>query len=130
MSMAQRPVNIHQIPSEISSALKTELLRRIEMSVESGHPRIVLDCSQMESLGASEIHFLLCCLEEAMKHNGDVKLAGLQPLAQATMRTSGVGRLFEIYATADDAVASYQPRSIAAAPQAYEALRADSEYAA
>jgi anti-anti-sigma regulatory factor len=36
---------------------------------------IVLDCSKVGVMDRSAIYLLLCCLEEAMKRNGDVKLA-------------------------------------------------------
>jgi len=133
MAMIKRSVSIHQVPSEITSSNQMELLRRLEMAVENGHPRFVLDCSKMENVGPSEMHFLLCCLEEAMKQNGDVRLAGLNPLAQANLRQSGVARLFEVFDTAENAVRSYQVRPASAAPLAfepYEAVDVESEYAA
>jgi anti-anti-sigma regulatory factor len=53
------------------------------------------------------IHMLLCCLEEAMKRNGDVKLAAVSPTARATLEMTRVDRLFEIYETETDAVNSF-----------------------
>ncbi len=53
------------------------------------------------------IHMLLCCLEEAMKHNGDVKLAAVTPSVGEILELTRVDRLFEIYETQTEAVNSF-----------------------
>ena len=53
-----------------------------------------LTCGKWTALS---MHVLLCCLEEALKRNGDVKLAGLTPPAKAGLQMAGVDRVFEIY---------------------------------
>jgi len=130
MSMRKRTVSVHQVPDEISSTSQMELLRRLEMSVENGHPRFVLDCSNLESVGSLEMRFLLCCLEEAMKHNGDVRLSVLRPQAQAVLQRAGIDRLFEIFDTTESAVHSYELRPSSLAPLSFQALELDTEYAA
>lgn len=61
------------------------------------------------------IHFLLCCLEEAIKRNGDVKLAAIPTEARMMLELSGADRLFEICETNAQAVSSFrQPPSRAA----------------
>jgi hypothetical protein len=42
-----------------------------------------------------------------MKRNGDVKLAALNPNAEAILRTAGLDRLFEIYPTQAAALTSF-----------------------
>ena len=82
-------------------------------------PRVVLDCSLLADLDASAIHFLLCCLEEAMKRNGDIRLAALAPHARARFEMAGADRIFEIYDTIADAVDSYSmPRIFVEPPVA------------
>jgi anti-anti-sigma factor len=130
MSLRKRSVSIHQIPSEITSSSQMEMLSRLEMSVENGQPRFVLDCSKLVRIGSSEINFLLSCLEEAMKHKGDVRLSMVQPQAQAVLRNAGVGRLFEVFDTTENAVRSYQVRPSSLAPMSYEGVEMDTEYAA
>jgi anti-sigma B factor antagonist len=116
MSIRKRMVSVHQIPSDVSSTSQMELLRRLAMSAENGHPRFVLDCSKVETMGSSEVRFLLSCLEEVMKHNGDVRLAVLNPEAQAVMKKTCMHRLFETYPTTESAVQSYQFRPSSLAP--------------
>ena len=50
---------------------------------------------------------LLHCMSEAMKRDGDVKLAAPSPEAMVILELTRTGRLFEIYDTATDAARSY-----------------------
>jgi len=132
MSIRKRAVNILQLPGQISSSSHAEILRRLKLAVQSGHPRFVLDCSRVEVMGPDEIQFLLCCLEEAMKHNGDVRLATVTPEARAVLQNAGISRLFEIYGSTESAIHSYQVRPASMAPLYSETAEShqDGEYAA
>jgi len=83
-------------------------------------------------MDVSMIQLLLSCLEEAMRYNGDVRLAALSSEAEADLRRAGVGRLFEIYGTTENAVRSFHQRATSMAPLAFEneVFGHDSEYAA
>ncbi len=69
---------------------------------------IVLDCSKVRQMDKSAIYLLLCCLEEAMKRNGDVKLAGIPSGARAVLELTGAARLFESFETNAEAIISFQ----------------------
>jgi anti-anti-sigma factor len=71
-------------------------------------PSLVLDCSKVRQMDAPAIHLLLSFLEEAMKRNGDVKLAGVPQEVMATLELAGVDRLFEIFDTNAEAVTSFR----------------------
>jgi anti-anti-sigma regulatory factor len=60
---------------------------------------------------------LLGCLEEAMKRNGDVRLAAVSPQGKAALKITGTDILFRFFETADDAIASFQRRAIIFSPQ-------------
>jgi anti-anti-sigma factor len=108
MFIRKDAVNVHQAPGKISSTSHIEFLRRLEKSAENGPPRFVLDCCSFERMGTSEIRFLLGCLEEVMKHNGDLRLAMLRPELQNALRLARIDRLFEMYETTEGAIYSYQ----------------------
>lgn len=132
MSIRKRAVNVLQLPGQISSSNHAEILRRLKLAVQSGHPRFVLDCSRLEIIGPEEIQFLLSCLEEVMKHNGDVRLATVTPEVRAVLQDAGISRLFEIYGSTESAIHSYQVRPASMAPLYAETAEAkqDSDYAA
>jgi anti-anti-sigma factor len=77
---------------------------------------VVLNCSHLHEMDLSSVHLLLCCLEEAMKRNGDVRLAALSPLAKDCLRGLGVDRLFRIFETSEQAVQSFQRRGAFVSP--------------
>lgn len=65
----------------------------------------------IRSADTSTVHLLLCCLEEAMKRNGDVRLAALRPEVQSALKAAEVDSLFQCYETIGDAVESFhRPR--------------------
>jgi len=70
-------------------------------------PAVVLDCSRVGQIDKPMIHLLFCCLEEAMKRNGDVRLAGIRPEIWPALQAAGVGRLFRIFPSNREAASSY-----------------------
>lgn len=88
-------------------------------------PCIVLDCSTVREMDRFAIHMLLCCLEEAMKRDGDVKLARVTPSARQTLELMRVDRLFEIYDTETDAVNSFFQPHCKPATYARVAVKSD-----
>ncbi len=66
-----------------------------------------MDCTHIREVNDSMVYQLLCCLEVAIKHNGDVKLAAVPAEVSRALITTGVSRLFEVFPTAAEAVASF-----------------------
>lgn len=130
MSIKMRTVTVHQIPEQVNPAEERAFLRNLQPHVETERPRLVLDCSRIREMDKATIHLLLSCLEEAMKRNGDVKLAALRPGAEASLRFGGVNRLFEIHATTADAVHSFQRRRSGLIQPAFATTELGSEQAA
>jgi anti-anti-sigma factor len=108
MPITNMTVTLKQLPKKLNEQQSRAFFREIESCLNCDRPRVVLDCSNLEQLDRAGIHAILRCLEEAMKRNGDVKLAAMPPAATATMELTGVNRLFEIFDDATDAVNSFQ----------------------
>ena len=100
-------VAVQQLPAKLSVQEGQVFFRDLESCLNCDRPRVVFDCSKLQQLDSAGIHVLLRCLEEAMKRNGDVKLAAIPPAAAATLELSGVNRLFETYENTADAVDSF-----------------------
>jgi anti-anti-sigma factor len=81
--------------------------KELESRMNIERPCIVLDCSKVREMDRFSIHMLFCCLQEAMKRDGDVKLAAVSALARQTLEITRVDRLFEIYDTETEAVNSF-----------------------
>lgn len=102
-----RLVAVQQLPEKLSVQQSRVFFRDLESCLNCERPRVVLDCSQLRHLDSAGIHVLLRCLEEAMKRNGDVKLAAVPAEVAATLELTGVNRLFETFENTADAVNSF-----------------------
>jgi anti-sigma B factor antagonist len=102
-----KSVLVKQLPERLSAKQGRAFFREVEPCLEADRPRVVLDCSKVQQLDSIGIHVLLGCLEEAMKRNGDVKLAAISPGAAAILELTRVDHLFEIFDSTADAVKSF-----------------------
>jgi anti-anti-sigma factor len=102
-----RHVSVKQLPEKLSVKQGRNFFREVEPHLQSDRPRVVLDCSKVRQLDSAGIHVLLRVLEEAMKRNGDVKLASIPPGAAAILELTRVSRLFETFDNTTDAVNSF-----------------------
>lgn len=100
-------VTVTQLPEKLDIKQGRLFFMELESRMNIDRPCIVLDCSKVREMDRFAIHMLLCCLEEAMKRDGDVKLAAVSPSARAALELTRVDRLFEIHASETDAVNSF-----------------------
>jgi len=102
-----RSVAVRKLPERISGAQRREVYKALESCIVVDRPAVVLDCSGVREMDRSAIHLLLCCLEEAMKRNGDVRLSGLHPDVRAALIDAEVATLFHCFADVSEAVDSF-----------------------
>jgi anti-anti-sigma factor len=117
MAFQLRTVIVKQLPETDNDEQGWAFLEELKMSLQVERPRIVLNCASVRSFGRSSLHLLLCCLEEAMKRNGDVKLSAMSKSARTILAASGMDRLFQVYEDDAAAVKSFQRLPILTIPQ-------------
>ena len=101
-------VMTEQLPEALSAKKSAQLLRELASHMSIERPCIVLDCCNVRQMDRPFLNLLLGCLEEAMKRNGDVKLAAVPSHAKLVLRSNGAHRLFEVFDTNAEAVRSFQ----------------------
>jgi anti-sigma B factor antagonist len=104
-----------QLPEQLNLEGVRNFLPELEPLLECHRPRIVLDCSQVRYLDSAGVEMLLHCLEEAMKRDGDLKLAALSPESEVILELMRVARVFEAFATSEEAVRSFNAVPVEAA---------------
>jgi anti-sigma B factor antagonist len=104
---SRRAVVVHELPELLTREQAHLFMQEIGPLLNADRPRIVFDCSDTHQLGSVAVELLLCCMEEVMKRNGDLKLAAVPAGPRAVLEFTGVDRLFEIYDNASDAVQSF-----------------------
>lgn len=117
MALELRTVTVKQLPDTKNGEQEWAFLEELKRSLYVERPRIVLNCASMNSFSGSSIHLLLCCLEEAMKRNGDVRLSAMPKATRAMLESSGMDRLFQIFDDDAAAVKSFQRLPILTIPQ-------------
>lgn len=110
MTLRSRMVTVEQIPESLNADRERIFLRELQECMDVDRPRVVLDCSQLAQMDKPTIYLLLSCLEEAMKRNGEVRLAGVSPAAKTVLTSIGADRLFQVFASNADAISSFHPR--------------------
>ena len=115
-TIRSKAVTLKELPEKLDRHSESALLDGLRTAMKIERPAVVLDCSRMCEMNTAAIHLLLCCLEEAMKRNGDVRLAGLSPMAKESLRGLGIDGLFRVFETSELAVQSFQHRGAFAVP--------------
>lgn len=105
-------LEVKEFPEALNPIRGQLFLSEVQSYLHDDRPYIVLDCSKVSEMDRPAIQLLLCCLEEAIKRNGDVKLAAVPAGARATLQLIGVDRLFEIFDTNVGAVNSFHRLSV------------------
>src|SRR6267142_3231794 len=100
-------VVIKQLPERVTLNQAHAILREMEPVLEGDRPCLVFDFSDVVQIDSAGIEMMLRCMEEAMKRNGDLKLAALSPQVAVLLELTRVDRLFEIFATSSDAAESF-----------------------
>lgn len=81
--------------------------REMQEVLRRDRPRIVFDFGSVTHLDSSGIRFLLDCLSAIVRRDGELKLAALSPQAERILEITRVGRFFEVFPAAEDAVRSF-----------------------
>ena len=116
MTLPPRVVSIKQLPEKLNVRRGRLFFRELESCINVERPCIVLECSRLREMDRYAVHLLLCCLEGAIKRNGDVRLAALAPNAVLNLELAGLDRLFRVFETVEEAVESFQRRTAHLAP--------------
>ena len=110
------PVVVMELPEQLNHTQVRSLLRELRPLLESDRPRLVLECSQVRHMDSAGVEMLLHCMQEAMKRDGDLKLAAVSSATGAILELMRVDRLFEIFDTEREAVQSFDEFNSYATP--------------
>jgi anti-anti-sigma factor len=102
-----RPVVVKRVPERLNRIQARKLLNEVKPFLESDRPQLVFDFTNVRQMDTAGIEMLLYCVSQAMKRDGDVKLAAVSPQAAAILELTRTWRLFETYENSTDAVRSF-----------------------
>jgi anti-sigma B factor antagonist len=122
---ANYPVIVMEVPATLNNIEGQAFFVDLQPLLETDRPRIVLDCSRLQHVDSAGIEILLQCVEQAMKRDGDVKLAAVSSASAATFELMRVDRLFEMFDNVEAATRSFQAIAAPEAPQTLPWYTAD-----
>lgn len=76
--------------------------------IEDGHPDIVVSMLEVEYIDSSGLGTLVGGLKRASEHNGRIALVCANEQIKKVFEITGLERVFPIYATEKEAVASFK----------------------
>ena len=88
---------------EISSALKDELLKRLDHEVCN----VVIDLQNVEFVDSTFLGALVAGLKKATMKNGDLRISGLQEPVRAMFELTRLYKIFDIFNTQEEAIKSF-----------------------
>jgi anti-sigma B factor antagonist len=107
MEISSRPVVVKRMPERMNLRNARDFLKEVQPFLTSDRPQVVFDLSLVRHIDAAGVDVLLQCMRDAMKRDGDLKLAALSPHAAIVLELTRTGRLFEIYENCTAAVKSF-----------------------
>lgn len=109
MNLPPRGVIVRQLPAASDARQARQFMRElVDSMAQMVRPGVALDCSRVRQIDGKFFHLLACCLEEAMKRNGDVRLSGIPGSAKPALESIGFHRLFRFFPSIEDTIESFR----------------------
>ena len=102
-SVVLMEVQEERLDAHNSGDLKSQMLSLFE----DGKSHLVIDLRDVRFVDSSGLGALVSGYKNASARNGNLKLCGLQPQVKSMFELTRLHRVFEIYPTADEALATF-----------------------
>ena len=86
----------------------TTLHEKLHELIENGTRSVVVDLRDVDWMNSSGLGILIGGLSALRKSGGDLRLATVTEKIEEVLRITKLDRVFDIYPTIDDAIASYE----------------------
>jgi len=87
-------------------------LRKVLAEMLLENYRMVVDCSKLEYMNSEGLGALISCLRIAISSGGDIRLAEVMPSVKIMLELTRADKVFQIHVTTEDAVASFNRKSM------------------
>jgi anti-sigma B factor antagonist len=98
---------VKRMPERMNLKQARKFQTEVQPFLNSDRPQIVFDMSGVKQIDAAGVDILLRCMRDAVKRDGDLKLAAPSQEAAVVLELTRAGRLFEIYENSTAAVKSF-----------------------
>lgn len=101
-------VAVVEVRGEHLDASVAEEFKRDMAPVLEASPRMVLDMCRLQFVDSAGLGAILSCLRRVSAADGDLKLCGLTKPVRASFEIARMHRIFDIFATKEEAVKAFQ----------------------
>ena len=101
-------VAIAELPVEELDASNAGELKRDIAPLLEAHTKLVIDLRRLRFVDSSGLGAFISCLRKLNAKGGDLKLCGMQKPVRAVFELVRMHRIFDIYATREEAVRAFQ----------------------
>ena len=101
-------VAVVEIPVEELDASNAAELKRDIGPVLEANKKVVLDLSRLRFVDSSGLGAMLSCLRQLTGSGGDLRLSGMSKPVRALFELVRMHRIFDIYATKEEAIRAFQ----------------------
>jgi anti-sigma B factor antagonist len=107
-------VLVKRLPERMVMSGAAAFSREVKPFLRARKPRVVFDCSEVRRLDSAGAAALLECLDEAIKQDGDIKLAAVSNEMNVILQAVKIGRIFQIFDTVGEAEMSFRELTLPA----------------
>lgn len=100
-------VDILRIGPELDARNAQHATQFMKELVEKGCLRMVADLSGLNFIDSSGLGSLVATIKMLRKNQGDLRLCGLKPAVQSVFQLTRLFKVFEVYDSVGEAVASF-----------------------
>lgn len=104
-------VQILDLHGELDAHTASELEAAIQRCQDEDHYRIVVNGANLQYISSAGLGVFMAYIEEVREHEGDIKIAALQPKVFNVFDLLGFPVLFDILDTEEEAVARFEEAS-------------------
>lgn len=97
-----RPLDLRGSPLE-------DLGTAIRASLDQDNPRILLDLAGVRFMDSAGLGELVSCAKRAVERGGDIRILRPGPKIRELFAMTGLNRVFRVFETESEAVASFTP---------------------
>jgi anti-sigma B factor antagonist len=102
-------VTVVTLPGEQLDARNAREFKGDTAPLLQSQAKVIFDLSQLRFVDSCGLGLILSCLRQLNTTGGDLKLCGMSKRVWALFELVRMHRIFDIYATKDEAVRAFQP---------------------
>jgi len=96
-----------EVSGSVDALTASDLSKVLLDQIEAGHANLIVDLMGVDFMSSAGLRSLLGAVKEARSHGGDLRIASTTPGVDKVLKMSGFHNIAKIFASPDEAAASF-----------------------